>query len=77
MQWYLVRREEFSGYDCNGHWVNHIVAANSSEEAVAMYKTEYEGDIIKVIEFELPDISRKKKPRELCMTGRALIIDWS
>ena len=36
MQYFLITLEEYSGYDCSGHYVKHIVAANRGEEAKTM-----------------------------------------
>jgi len=34
MKFYKVVVEEFSGYDCDGHYVNYIVAAENPMEAI-------------------------------------------
>lgn len=59
MKFYIIKTEEFSGWDCNGHEGIYIVAANSEQEAMGLLSN---NDIQSINEFKLPDISRKKKP---------------
>ena len=72
MRFFVVHREEFSGYECDGHMQTYIVAANTKEEAFALLddRSDYEKErnwfphtkLDDVVEFELPSLRRKKKP---------------
>jgi hypothetical protein len=64
MKWYLVSIEEFSGWECSGHTVDYLVAANSADEAKAQLKTgeSWFDEDMRVAELELPNLTRKKKP---------------
>jgi len=42
MKFYKVVVEEFSGYDCDGHYVNYIVAAENPMEAIETIMIEKE-----------------------------------
>lgn len=66
MKFYFLVRIEYSGYECAGHRVHYLVAANSLEEARKLRPrhedidgyVDYEES---ETEFEIPDISKKKK----------------
>jgi len=67
MQYYRVIVEEYSGYDCSGHDVPYIVAANNEAEAVIHMMVEKKIDKWDkrptAEPFSLPEISpRKRKP---------------
>ncbi len=67
MRWWLVIREESSGYDSYPIEVRHVVAANTEAEIYSLFnepeRPEYGNHIIRVLPFpELPNLSRKKKP---------------
>lgn len=62
MRWFTVLQQEYSGYDCDGHDVDYIVAANSPEEAASLFPRGIFDDPVKVYELTLPDLARKKKP---------------
>lgn len=66
LKWFVVLVMEYSGYDCSGHEVPHIVAAENEEQALTLvsYEEWYNGKPI-VKEFVLPDLKLKKKPFEL------------
>jgi hypothetical protein len=34
MKFYIVTREEYNGFDCNGHFVDYIVAADNEMDAI-------------------------------------------
>ena len=75
MKYYTCFTTEYSGFECDGHEIPHLVAANSEEEVFNMFDTRsdydkennsMEFDVAKNIkEFVLPDISRKKKTFEI------------
>lgn len=60
MKLWIVEREEFSGYDCNGHWQKYIVAAETAEEANGLF--EDEGPVRELV---VPDLSKLRKPRRI------------
>ncbi len=63
MKWFLVTRTEYSGYDCDGHQVSYIVAANSAEEARSLFDPDESWEPMKttVEELTFPDLNRKRK----------------
>lgn len=61
MRYYVVTTTEYSGYDCGGHRVKYIVAANSTEEANNMLPVEPWNDSNEVKELILPSLDRKRK----------------
>lgn len=64
MRLWVVKEEQFNGYDCNGHWQTYVVIAPTSEAALALFpKVEtFDSDPI-VAELQIPMLSRMKKPR--------------
>lgn len=61
MKWWIVKREEFAGWDCTGHEQTYLVAASNIEEAQDLFGKEER--ILGVVEMPpLPDLKRKKKP---------------
>ena len=66
MKWWIVVVEEFSGYDCDGHDVKHIIMAHSAEEAVTYAKEKiYCERVYSAVELTLPDPSRHRKPKKV------------
>jgi hypothetical protein len=62
MKWYIATKLEYSGYDCTGHDMPYLVAANSKEEVLELFARLYKDDeIVEVKEFVLPDMSKKRK----------------
>jgi hypothetical protein len=59
MKWYVVVQTEYSGWDCTGHEIPYLVAANSKAEALALFNQDI--DPLHILELNLPDLSRKKK----------------
>lgn len=66
MRWFCVWRTEYTGYDCGGHRYMSIVAANDEDEALKVVRnpSDIPFDDPRVVPFELPSLSRKKKPFE-------------
>lgn len=63
MKWWAVLTEEYNGYECEGHLIPHIVAANSKQEAIDQFEwDEYWQQKPNATELVLPDLRRKKKP---------------
>lgn len=64
MKLYKVVRKEFSGYECDGHDVIHLVYANSPEEAASLFPKD-NGDLWGTEEYEeeykLPEVGKKRK----------------
>jgi hypothetical protein len=64
MKLWVVKREEFSGYDCNGHWQTYIVAARDEKAATELFPKPQEWDQSpEVTELVLPNLNRLKVPR--------------
>ena len=73
MRYFIVRKEEFSGYECDGHLQTYIVAANSEKEAMDLLDTRSDYDKERgsnlfdypqsAEELKLPDLKRIKKSR--------------
>jgi len=64
MEWWLIEDEEYSGYECDGHMVPHLVAANTEEEALSLFPAIEVWDTFnqrRISRFLLPDISRRRK----------------
>lgn len=61
MEWWLVTVEEFSGMECDGHMVPHIVAADSAEDADACIPRQWDMEHRRVERLEIPDISFRRK----------------
>lgn len=58
-----MRREEYSGIDCDGHWQTYLVAAESAEAASSLLPTEGWCMPNEVGEFMPPDLKRIRKAR--------------
>lgn len=66
MKLWIVKREEYSGYDCAGHWQTYIVAAPSEVEARALVpKVDEYDQPQEVKELTLPNLTRIKVPRKI------------
>jgi hypothetical protein len=64
MKLYKVVRKEFSGWDCDGHEVIHLVYAHTVLEASMLIPKENEdlwGDEEYTEEFEMPTVGKKRK----------------
>jgi hypothetical protein len=63
MKLYKITRLEYSGYDCTGHFVEHLVYANSEAEAKLLIPDEndYDPNGWKISEFQLPGVRKKRK----------------
>lgn len=63
LHWYIVEEEQFSGYECDGHYIPHIVAAETVEQATRLFdRKEVWNTPLRAYSLYLPDISRCKKP---------------
>ena len=66
MKLWIVHREEYSGYDCNGHMQTYVVVAENAVQATELVADTYHVDVSEVAEavpLELPNLNRLKKPR--------------
>lgn len=62
LKYYYSMVEEYNGYECDGHWVAVIVAAESVEQAEGLLKLSELDRYTEPAELVLPPLAKKRKP---------------
>jgi hypothetical protein len=63
LRWWIVTSREYSGYECNGHDIAHLVAAADAEQAKRQVWHAQDGSEQGCVSLDaLPSLQRRRKP---------------